>query len=533
MKKRIISLLMVSALTATLFAGCGSKEATTDAPADGGNTATTTPAEPKEVTVPEKLTIMVSGDLAVTVQEHQDAFIDELQKLTGIAKIDIIQPDHSAYYDVLGTTIAGGDIPDCIYLGSTYYSNYAAQGLLWDMTDAYEASDLKKRHDAKGSGVYVDSVRIDGRLYGMPVWRGGGCVTYVRNSWLDAIDGYSADKLPTTYDEYIDMLTKFKEAGLSKASYVTGGAGFVGGEAPYINYFPEFYQDAYPTFVQGSDGKWVDGFTQDSMKKALERLTKAVADGLIDKQSLDQSTADARGKFASGEYGAYTYWANHWATNLTNNIKKAAAEGEDYTITAMAPIKEVGTYINRLSPVWTVTNACENPEGAFKYFIETMQDGADCQFLWTYGVEDVHYSYKAESITSGTGDKAVTKDYEEGKFHWKNMAEKPESLYSKVHITATGNSCLVNLSNAKHEDPNAVDEAAQKAIDLFSENCRNEELTPTTDAYSEYNGDLTTLKNELIAKVVTGQMSIDDAYAQFAKEGQAMSDAIVESLNAL
>ncbi len=32
---------------------------------------------------------------------------------------------------------------------------------------------------------------------------------------------------------------------------------------------------------------------------------------------------------------------------------------------------------------------CENPEGVFKYFIESMLDGGDMQMLWSYGVEDV------------------------------------------------------------------------------------------------------------------------------------------------
>lgn len=55
---------------------------------------------------------------------------------------------------------------------------------------------------------------------------------------------------------------------------------------------------------------------------------------------------------------------------------------------------------------------------------------------------------------------------------------------------------------------------------------------PSTDAMSTYNGDLTTLKNELIAKVAMGEMTYEDAMTRFANEGQAWSDAIVESLNA-
>ncbi len=56
----------------------------------------------------------------------------------------MIQPDHDAYYDVVGQTVASGDWPDVMILSSTYYAGYAEQGVLWDMTDAYASSDLKQ-----------------------------------------------------------------------------------------------------------------------------------------------------------------------------------------------------------------------------------------------------------------------------------------------------------------------------------------------------------------------------------------------------
>lgn len=56
---------------------------------------------------------------------------------------------------------------------------------------------------------------------------------------------------------------------------------------------------------------------------------------------------------------------------------------------------------------------------------------------------------------------------------------------------------------------------------------------PSTEEMSTYNGDLTTLKNELIAKVAMGEMTYAEAMTRFANEGQAWSDKIVDSLNAL
>ena len=123
------------------------------------------------------------------------------------------------------------------------------------------------------------------------------------------------------------------------------------------------------------------------MKEALQRIQTAVNDGVIDKESVNNSTANARDKFystdPSTETGVFTYWAGTWATNLKTNLE---ANGKDGELVALPPIAEVGQYLDRVPPVWCITSACENPEGVFKYFIEPMQDGGDVQFLWTYGV---------------------------------------------------------------------------------------------------------------------------------------------------
>ena len=78
----------------------------------------------------------------VTEPNGQAQFEAKWEELTGI-DLEIIQPDHDAYYDVLQQTIASGDWPDVMILSSTYYSSYAAAGVLWDMTDAWEASATK------------------------------------------------------------------------------------------------------------------------------------------------------------------------------------------------------------------------------------------------------------------------------------------------------------------------------------------------------------------------------------------------------
>ena len=512
--KKVLAAGMVFMLAAsTVLTGCSSNKNGEGSAKSGQGTASSS----GEIKKPEKITIMVDGTVTTGVN-NRDAFEKRWEELTGI-DLEFIQPDHDAYYDVLGQTFASGteNWPDAIILGGSYYPGYAEEGALWDMTSAWENSELKASGRVTGENV-IDSMKIDGKLYGFPMTRGNGCITYVKKAWLDKC----GLKAPTNYAEYLNMLKAFKEGdpdgnGVNGDTYAVSAAGFVGSEAPYINYLPEFYQDAYPSFVKGEDGVWYDGFTQDNFKDAMKRLREAYALGYIDKETLTNGTNDCRNKFYEDKFGVFTYWSGTWNSNLKNNL---IANGKDGELIPLKPIAEVGTYIERTPPVWAITTACENPEGVYKYLLESMLDGGEMQKLWSYGVEDIHWSTKAETI--------LDNKYEEGEFHLKESIEKPGTQYTKQHLDPM-------LAIAKWDnDPGlkAVSEEARNSQQIFNDNCRQAQLVPSTEAMASYNGDLTTLKNSIIADVIVQGISIDEAYTRFEKEGGAeWSKMIVESLN--
>lgn len=487
-----------------------SESSATQAEQNGGDSA-------QEIAKPEKITIMVDGTVTTRANDR-DAFEKRWEELTGI-ELEIIQPDHDAYYDVVGQTFASGveNWPDAMILSSSYYSGYAEEGALWDMTEAWNNSELKASGRITGEDV-IENLKLNGQLFGFPITRGNGCITYVKKAWLDNC-GLEA---PETYEEYLNMLKAFTEGdpdnnGVDGDTYGVAAAGIVGTENPYINYLPEFYQDAFPSFVQGDDGVWYDGFTEDNFKDALTRLREAYAAGYIDKETLTNGTNDCRNKFYEDKFGVFTYWAGTWASNLKTNLEANGIDGE---LVALKPLKEVDTYIERTSPVWAITAACENPEGVYKYLIESMLDGGDMQSLWTYGVEDIHWSTKAETILDNT--------YAEGEFHFKESLERPGTQYTKQHIDPM-------LALAPWDDAPgsaAIAEEAKNSQQTFNDNCRQAQLIPSTDVMATYNGDLTTLKNSIIADVVVQGTSIEEAYQRFEKDGGLeWSKMIVDSLN--
>ncbi len=498
--KKLLSLVMALVLCASMF---------TFAAADGAEK-------------PEKITIFIDGTV-VTEPNGQAEFKAKWEELTGI-ELEIIQPDHDAYYDVMQQQIASGDWPDVMILSSTYYANYANEGVLWDMTEAWDNSKTKNSGRVKNLDV-IEGLKIGGRLYGFADGFGNGCVTYIKKAWLDAVNM----DVPTTWEQYAAMCDAFVNQdpdgdGL-KDTYAVTAAGFIGGEAPYINYLPEFYQDAYPSFYQTADGTWVDGFTEPAMKDALARLNEGYTKGWIDPTTLTNGTKDCRNKFYDNTTGVFTYWAGTWATNLKNNL---VANNLDSELVALPPLEGAPAYIDRTPPVWAITNACKNPQGVFDWFIDTMLDGGDIQFLWTYGVENVHHGYSAETICAGTKNE---KTFEEGVFHMKENLETPGTAYTKNHIDP-----VMSLASFAEGYTDPVDQIAQPenlaSYALFAANSRPAWLVPSNEAMSMYNGDLTTLKNKLIANVIMGEKTYEEAMEEYAKQGQAWSDAIVEALNA-
>ena len=164
------------------------------------------------------------------------------------------------------------------------------------------------------------------------------------------------------------------------------------------------------------------------MQDALQRIQNAVKDGVIDKATLGQKTTDARNKFfstdASSESGVFSYWAGTWANTLMTNLK---SKGLPTDLIAINPIKELGTYVERIAPAWCITTSAKNPEGIFKYFIDTMLDGGDIQTAWEYGAKGTHWDTKAETVTL-QGKEDQGKEYTEGTFHMLPSPEKPNSL---------------------------------------------------------------------------------------------------------
>ncbi len=525
MRKTTSKLLAAGLAASMVLTACGSSTDTTSTTAASGSSTATTAAETaaeteaaSEIEKPKQIKVLVNGNV-FTQENGQAEFEARWEELTGIDLV-ITQPDHDAYNDVLGQTFASNpdQWPDVVILSSQYYAGYAEEGALWDMTDAWNNSELKTSGRYKGQPVMDKLIKKD-RLYGCAHENGKGCIPYVKKAWLDNC-GLEA---PTNYEEYMAMLDAFTNGdpdgnGVNGDTYGVSAAGLIAPEAPWVMYLPEFYQGATIDFTKDADGNYIDGFVQDNMKETLQRMQDAYKAHYMDLEILTNGTSDCRNKYFEISYGELTYWSGSWGTTLSTTL---AANGFDSELIALEPIAELDGYVAKLPNVMAITSACKNPEGVFKYFIESIMDGGDMQTLWTYGVQGVHWDIKAEEVCGNA--------YEEGQFHFLESREKPGTQYAKGYVDP-----LLSLASYVDEDPgaDAVAPFTREAQEAFDAHAIQLDLIPSTDVMSQYNGDLMTLKRSIVAEIVTQGVSVEDGYARFqAEHGQEWSDAIVESLN--
>ena len=99
------------------------------------------PATPAEVVKPDTIKVMWDGTVFKEGDNYAEEFYAALDEALGL-HVEWVRPDHSTYAEQVGIAFTDQNtLADVIILPSNYYASYAAQGSLWNMTDAWKKSD--------------------------------------------------------------------------------------------------------------------------------------------------------------------------------------------------------------------------------------------------------------------------------------------------------------------------------------------------------------------------------------------------------
>lgn len=501
--KNLMALTMSAVLAGTMC-GCGNNDAgsqsSSPAPADAAQSASGGSQTPDDggsvaggyegIQKPDSITwCSHSGLLVENGQAEWDA---EFERLTGI-DLNHIFVSNNEYNGQIELYYSANTVPDVFDLSSSYFPKYASEGALADLTDLVKESGLYEIIDKE----YWDQCSYQGKIYGVPWEIPQACGTYVRKDWLDRL----GMEVPTTYDEFITMLTRFRdEIDECLVPYTAPGL-------TSAQYLADFYQGADAGIVK-VDGVWVDGMQQANIAIALQNMQDAYAEGLLDMEVITNTTSTCRDAWNSGTTGAFCYWAGNWGDQLTVNVQKNVPDAEVVCIPALAET----VYLYSTPTVHVINGRLSEEEIAqvFKYFIAYMHDGGEGQVLFEYGVEGVHWEQDGDNVKMlpSLSDSSVTLN---------KCYTLPSSRITPLNFTDKN----MDYSDAYMDSLAATADAAKR------------EFQPPSETYSLISSELTTARDSIIAEIVMGNVSVEDGLAAYKEKAESLNlNKALEEMNA-
>ncbi len=330
MKKKLLSVLLATAMVASLLAGCGAKteEAApaaeaTEAPAE--EVAEEPAAEEAAPAEDAAAGLAYAGEIEFmnfsTSEEAEGnggsmgfrTMIEEWQAANPGITLNSNVLANDEYKTQIATLAAADDLPDVFLLQGMNTKSWADQGLVLDMTDIIAQSP----YAADYNEAYFAPFKADGKTYGLPALTGGTCtvVIYDKQMWKDA--GF--DTFPTTWEDVLKAKEYFDGEGIDTMAFGNGGQWQI--NSCFISAVHALFTgtDWYLSIIN-NDGK--ANFTDQAFVDALTFTQEAFQSGVFNEDFNAITNEDAREYFIAGDAAAFV--GGNWdEAYVTSTIKEA------------------------------------------------------------------------------------------------------------------------------------------------------------------------------------------------------------------
>lgn len=380
MKKKI---LLAAALLAVALAGCAN-----DRQSNSGEVF-----EQVNFPVEEDVTLtMWKNNIHMVVKNERDmACYKEMERLTGV-KVDMIHPVAGQRTEQFNIMIASQELPDIIVSFDSLYSGGVIKGyndnVIRELNGLMEknAPNLNKLYE-KYPQLKMEASDDKGRIFTTPMIRGDSMARTYRGPIIraDYLKKFNLE-VPETIDDWYQMLTTFKQNGISIPFTTT--ASFLRTES-----FMGAYGVAPKFFL--NDGKAAYGPYEENFKEYVRTMAKWYKEGLIDSEitTNDQKTMDS--KVMSFGAGAFIGTIGN---QIGGYLEEMRGQNPEFDLVA-APYPglkegEPGIMIQRDPMVQpelgaSITAACKYPEIAMAYLDYAY--GKQGHMLFNFGVEGESY----------------------------------------------------------------------------------------------------------------------------------------------
>lgn len=203
---------------------------------------------------------------------------------------------NAEYKTQIATLAAADDLPDVFLLQGMNSIDWANQGLVYDLTEAIQASP----YYADYNEAYFAPFTVDGAIYGYPALTGGTCtvVIYDKAMWAEA--GY--DTFPSTWEEVEAASEYFNEQGIYTVAFGNGGKWQANSD--FLSTLGNRYTG--PDWFMSLVAKGGAAFTDEAFVKALTEMQRLFTETTIFNEDFNVVTnEDAREYYISGDAAAF------------------------------------------------------------------------------------------------------------------------------------------------------------------------------------------------------------------------------------
>lgn len=540
--KKVVKKALSSLLVVTLVAGlsaCGSAEVSKETSEVSQNSSevvqSTATVGPTEV-VEEKSMYPIEGDVTLTLAMVDNATVNAYaknlfdtplgkawQEATGV-NIEVIQ---CANDDAIKLLMAGGDLPDLIYVNTGFYTGGAAKaiedGVFEPLNDYMEyAPDLKAALESNKMWENTNKTP-NGDIIGAPFIKGDEKLLYIsglmiRQDWLDDL----GMDIPQTPDEFIEVLRAFKEKKGATIPFTLTNSSL--SELHYYGAVTTPFDLVMSMWYQ-VDGKLKLGFAEPGFKDTLAFLHTLYSEGLLDPNFMSNDNNICRSNMVNGVSGV-TYDAQ--GGGLGNILKAGQEKDSAFDLRAMAPLVakdgDVVLYGGRGSATTynalVMTPECKNKEAAVKFMNYGYTE--EGHMLLNFGIE-------GESYTMVDGYPTYTE----------LITNNPDGLTMQQalmqYTVSASNGPMIQ--DGRYMEQYAATPQQKEALVTWSGNNMAAEyevpiLTIAEEDVSEFNmlwADMITYIKEMIIKYITGEASLDNYETEFRNKLDEMElDRILE-----
>lgn len=416
MKRKLLSLLIVLLFFVGLLIGCSGDSVSESSPPLQNDETSIAPSvdsnleERLEVTefklpiVEEKITfdVWIPGSPPATTRlEHEDdnIAIQAVEKLTNV-HINRIRPGGANAQEAFNLSITSGDFPDSYITNPNFYiggfDKYIDDNIIIDIAEYVECypnyQNIRLTNDDTRRRTITDTGKVPG-IYEIKQSVQPSFVGLVTRE--DLLKEFDIEK-PRTYQEYHDLLVKFRDYGMTKPLLIS----FTGMEDGMMAGYGCAWSN-YSGFIQ-VDGQVKFSPIEPGFKDYITMMRQWYSEGLIDPDFVSYQPGMPVGygiDYANTASGNTGIWSALYTIIGVTEYNAADIAGFKLT-TLTPPVKNLGdkrtmTIYNQSNTlisdgIETITSACENVEILLRYYdyFFTKEGSLFCD----YGVEGVTYN---------------------------------------------------------------------------------------------------------------------------------------------